>query len=46
MFTPSVDGWIAVLRQIKAMDVDFYLPGHGDIGTKQNLPRPRLTPRS
>ena len=37
MFTPSVDGWIAVLRQIKAMDVDRYLPGHGDIGTKQNV---------
>ena len=37
MFTPSVDGWIAVLRQIKAMDVDLYLPGHGDIGTKQNV---------
>jgi glyoxylase-like metal-dependent hydrolase (beta-lactamase superfamily II) len=37
MFTPSVDGWIAVLRQIKAMDVDVYLPGHGEIGTKQNV---------
>lgn len=37
MFTPSVDGWIAVLRQIKAMDVDLYLPGHGDIGTKQDV---------
>jgi glyoxylase-like metal-dependent hydrolase (beta-lactamase superfamily II) len=37
MFTPSVDGWIGVLRQIKAMDVDVYLPGHGDVGTKQNV---------
>jgi len=37
MFTPSVDGWIAVLRQIKAMDVDLYLPGHGNIGTKQDV---------
>lgn len=37
MFTPSVDGWIAVLRQIKAMDVDVYLPGHGEPGTKQNV---------
>ena len=37
MFTPSVDGWIAILRQIKAMDVDLYLPGHGDVGTKQNV---------
>ena len=37
MFTPSVEGWIAVLRQIKAMDVDRYLPGHGEVGTKQNV---------
>ncbi len=37
MFTPSVNGWIANLRQIKAMDVDLYLPGHGDVGTKQNV---------
>ena len=37
MFTPSMDGWIAVLRQINAMDVDLYLPGHGDVGTKQNV---------
>ena len=37
MFTPSVDGWITILRQIKAMDVDMYLPGHGDVGTKQNV---------
>lgn len=35
--TPSVDGWIAVLRQVKAMDVDAYLPGHGDVGTKQDV---------
>ncbi len=37
MFTPSVDGWLAILRQIKAMDVNLYLPGHGDVGTKQNV---------
>jgi glyoxylase-like metal-dependent hydrolase (beta-lactamase superfamily II) len=36
-FTPSVDGWIALLNQIAAMDVDFYLPGHGDVGTKQDV---------
>jgi len=37
MFTPSVDGWITILHQIKAMDVDLYLPGHGDVGKKQNV---------
>ena len=37
MFTPSVDGWITVLRQARAMDVDVYLPGHGEAGTKQNV---------
>ncbi len=36
-FTPSVDGWIALLNQIAAMDVDFYLPGHGDVGTRQDV---------
>ena len=36
-FTPSVDGWIALLNRIAAMDVDFYLPGHGDVGTKQDV---------
>ena len=37
MFTPSVDGWITILRQIKAMDVDLYLPGHGDVARKQDV---------
>jgi glyoxylase-like metal-dependent hydrolase (beta-lactamase superfamily II) len=36
-FTPSVDGWIALLNRIAAMDVDLYLPGHGDVGTKQDV---------
>jgi len=36
-FTPSVDGWIALLNKIAAMDVDLYLPGHGDVGTKQDV---------
>ena len=35
--TPSVDGWIAVLRKIMQMDVDFFLPGHGDVGTKKDV---------
>jgi cyclase len=36
-FTPSVDGWIALLNKIAAMDVGMYLPGHGDVGTKQDV---------
>jgi cyclase len=36
-FTPSVDGWIALLQQLAAMDVDLYLPGHGDVSGRQDL---------
>ena len=36
-FTPSVDGWIALLNRIAAMDVAMYLPGHGDLGTRQDV---------
>jgi cyclase len=36
-FTPSMQGWIEILRKIAAMDVDKYLGGHGDIGTKQDV---------
>lgn len=36
-FTPSVDGWIALLNRITAMDVDLFLPGHGDVGNKQDV---------
>lgn len=36
-FTPSVDGWIAILRKLAAYDVDTFLPGHGDIGNKQDV---------
>jgi glyoxylase-like metal-dependent hydrolase (beta-lactamase superfamily II) len=36
-FTPSVDGWIALLQKLAAYDVDQYLPGHGDVGSKQDL---------
>jgi cyclase len=36
-FTPSVDGWIALLQKLAALDVDLYLPGHGDVGNKQDL---------
>jgi hypothetical protein len=36
-FTPSMQGWIGVLNKIAAMDVDKYLGGHGDIGTKEDV---------
>ncbi len=36
-FTPSVNGWIALLEGIAAMDVDTYLPGHGDVGTRRDV---------
>lgn len=36
-YTPSIDGWIKVLRQLQAMDVDTYLPGHGDLGKKVDI---------
>ncbi len=36
-FTPSMAGWIEVLKKIGAMDADKYLGGHGDIGTKQDV---------
>ena len=37
-FTPSMDGWIALLNKIAAMDnVDIYLPGHGDVGARADV---------
>lgn len=36
-YTPSIDGWIKVLRQLQGMDVDVYLPGHGDLGRKSDI---------
>jgi glyoxylase-like metal-dependent hydrolase (beta-lactamase superfamily II) len=37
-FTPSMDGWIELLNKIAAMDnVDMYLPGHGDVGTRADV---------
>ncbi|MEO7727650.1 MAG: hypothetical protein ABIS45_10395, partial [Burkholderiales bacterium] len=37
-FTPSMDGWIALLNRIAAMDnVDMFLPGHGDVGTRADV---------
>jgi glyoxylase-like metal-dependent hydrolase (beta-lactamase superfamily II) len=37
MFTPSIDGWATVLQQLKAIDADVYLPGHGDLGKKSDI---------
>ncbi len=36
-FTPSMDGWIAMVKKLAAMDMDHYLPAHGDVGNKQDL---------
>ena len=37
-FTPSMDGWIALLKRIAAMEnVDLFLPGHGDVGTREDV---------
>lgn len=37
-FTPSMDGWIAMLNRIAAMEnVDIFLPGHGDVGTREDV---------
>jgi len=37
-FTPSMDGWIALLQRIAAMEnVDLFLPGHGDVGGREDL---------
>ncbi len=37
-FTPSMDGWIALLGKIADMqNVDLFLPGHGDVGTREDV---------
>lgn len=36
-FTPSMTGWVDLLKKIAAMDVDVYLGGHGDIGAKSDV---------
>lgn len=37
MYTPSIDGWVKVLRQLQGMDVDVFLPGHGNLGKKSDV---------
>lgn len=36
-FTPSVEGWIALLHRLAAMDVDKILPAHGDVSTTADV---------
>ena len=36
-FTPSVDGWLALLDRLAAMDVDKILPAHGDVATVKDV---------
>jgi glyoxylase-like metal-dependent hydrolase (beta-lactamase superfamily II) len=37
VFTPSVEGWIGVLRKLAAMDIDTVLPAHGDVAKRADL---------
>ena len=36
-FTPSVEGWIKLLDQLAAMDVDQILPGHNGVASKKDV---------
>ena len=36
-FTPSMAQWVDILRKIAAMEVDTYLGGHGDVGTRADV---------
>jgi cyclase len=36
-FTPSVEGWIAVLRKAAQFDVDTYIGGHGDVSKREDI---------
>jgi len=36
-FTPSVEGWLALLDRLAAMDVDKILPAHGDVATVKDV---------
>ncbi len=36
-FTPSVDGWLALLDKLAAMDVDRILPAHGDVANARDV---------
>jgi cyclase len=36
-FTPSMEGWVEVLRAMKTIDADIYLPPHGDLATVADI---------
>jgi glyoxylase-like metal-dependent hydrolase (beta-lactamase superfamily II) len=36
-YTPSVDGWLSVLRAMRRLDVDVYLPPHGPLASLEDL---------
>lgn len=36
-FTPSVENWIALLRQAAQFDADTFIGGHGDVSTREDL---------
>lgn len=36
-FTPSVEGWIAVLRKAAEFDADTFLGGHGDVAVRADI---------
>lgn len=36
-FTPSVDGWIGLLNKVAALPVSLFLPGHGDVSTREDV---------
>ncbi len=36
-YTPSVDGWLNVLRAMRRIDVDVYLPPHGPLASLADL---------
>jgi cyclase len=36
-FTPSVEGWIALLRKAAAFDVDVFIGGHGDVSKREDV---------
>jgi glyoxylase-like metal-dependent hydrolase (beta-lactamase superfamily II) len=37
VFTPSVEGWIAVLRKLGSMDIETVLPAHGNVAKRADL---------
>ena len=44
LMTSDVDQWVAALDRIRSLDVDFLVPGHGPVVTKQYLDVQRVAP--